>query len=103
MIVDWDVNWAPTIVSVIITSILWYLGILLQRKLRTRKKPHSEIVEAESPKGTTSKFTGVKTYSRRNVEIDSSGGRKFTEEVFQFESSEEGSSKVSTKDDIDIG
>jgi hypothetical protein len=101
MNVDWDTNWAPTIVSIVVTSLFWLLGILLQRKLSKREKPPSENIEAISPQGTTSKFMGVKTYSRRIDEIDASGGKKSTEEIFQFESSEEGSSTVKTED-IDI-
>ena len=103
MNIEWDTNWAPTIVSVVGGFLLSLLIIFLQRIFGAKKRPHSENIEVMSPEGTTSKFTGVKTYSRREgVEVDPSGSRKFTEEVFQFESSEEGSSTVSTKD-IDIG
>jgi hypothetical protein len=98
MNIEWDTNWAPTIVSVVGTALFALLGVYWGKIRGARKRPHSENVEAISPKGTTSKFTGVKTYSRRRLETDPSGGRKFTEEVFQFEDSEEGSSTVSTED-----
>ena len=94
MNIEWDTNWAPTIITILVTL----FGVYLGKIWGARKRPHSESIEAISPKGTTSKFTGVKTYSRRRVEIEPSGGRKFTEEVIQFESSEEGSLTVSTGD-----
>ena len=98
MNIDWDTNWAPTIITMVGTILFTLFGAYLGKIWGARKRPHSENIEAISPEGTTSKFSGVKTYSRRRVEIDPSGGRKFTEEVFQFESSEEGSSTVSTED-----
>lgn len=101
MNIEWDTNWAPTIVSIIGGFLISLLIIFLQRLFGREKKSPSEIVEAISTEGTTSKFMGVRTYSRRKVEIDSGGSRKLTEEVFQFESSEEGSLTVKTKD-IDI-
>ena len=102
MSIEWYTNWAPTIITMVGTIIVTLLGVYLGKIWGARKRPHSENIEAISPEGTTSKFTGVKTYSRRRVEIEPSGGRKFTEEVIQFESSEEGSSTVYTED-IDIG
>ena len=102
MNIEWDTNWAPTIVSVVGGGLLMLLAYLLKRIFGPKKKPHSENIEAISPEGTTSKFTGVKTYSRTRVEIYPGGVRKFTEEIFQFEDSEEGSSTVKTED-IDIG
>jgi len=98
MNIEWDTNWAPTIVTMVGTALFTLLGVYLTKMWGARKRPHSENIEATFPEGTTNKFTGVKTYSRRRVEIDPRGGRKFTEEVFQFESSEKGSSTVSTKD-----
>ena len=106
MNIEWDTNWAPTIMSIVGTILFSLLGVLLQRKWSTSKRHHSENIESENiesvyPEGTTSKFSGVKTYSRKIMEIDSHGGRKFTEELIQFESSEDGSSTVYTED-IDI-
>ncbi len=98
MNIEWDTNWAPTIITMVGTILITLLSVYLGKIWGARKRPHSENIEAMSPKGTTSKFTGVKTYSRRRVEIEPSGGRKFTEEVIQFESSEEGSLTVSTGD-----
>ena len=98
MNIDWDINWAPTIVSIVGTFLFTLIGVLLQRKWSTRKRPHSENIEAISPKGTTNKFTGVRTFSRRRVEIDPKGGKTFSEEVFHFESSEEGGSIIVTED-----
>ncbi|MFC1979655.1 hypothetical protein ACFLVS_02105 [Chloroflexota bacterium] len=98
MNIEWDTNWAPTIVTMVGTVLVTLLGVYLGEIWGERKRPHSESIEAISPEGTTSKFTGVKTYSRITVEIDPSGGRKFTEEEFLFESSEEGSTTVSTED-----
>jgi len=101
MNIEWDTNWAPTIVSMVGGFLLSLLIIFLQRTFSAKKRPHSENISAISPEGTTNKFTGVKTYSRRRVETDPSGSKKLTEEVIQFWSSEEGSSIIKTAD-IDI-
>jgi hypothetical protein len=102
MNIEWDTNWAPTIVTMVGTALFTLLGVYLGKIWGARKRPHSENIEAISLEGTTSKFTGVKTYSRTRVEVYPGGVRKFTEEIFHFEDSEEGSSTVKTED-IDIG
>lgn len=101
MVVDWNTNWAPTIVTMLITAVIMLLGIWLQSKWVARRGPPSESIEATYPEGTTRIFKGRLTWSRRSLEETPEGGRKFSEEFLEFES-EEGISTVSAEEIDDM-
>ena len=101
MDVDWNTNWAPTIVTMLGTTGIMLLGIWLQSKCVARRGPPSESIEATYPEGTTNIFKGRLTRSRRSLEVTPEGGRKFSVEVLQFES-EEGVSTVSAEEIDDM-
>ena len=102
MNVDWDTNWAPTIVTVAASIGLMLLQGWLRRKWG-KGKPLSEELESTYEEGSTRRFRSVKTWSRtrRKYESTADGGLKVSEETINFES-EQGTSTVSTKGIQDI-
>ena len=97
MNIYWDINWAPTIVTIVVTALFTYLGLLVQRKWSSRHRLPSENIEVSSPEGTTQRFKGVKTYSQRHGIEKPDGTREFSEVDIQFEGPE-GVSTVSAEE-----
>jgi len=84
MTVDWNINWAPTIVTAAISVGVTLFQGWLRRKLR-KSKPHSEEAAATYDEGSTRRFDSVKTWSRREYELKTTGGLRVSEETITFE------------------
>jgi len=102
MNVDWDTNWAPTIVSLAGGAGLTFLVERLSRR-RGKSKPHSKEIESTYRKGSTRRFHSVETWSRtrREYEWTADGGLRISEDTINF-GNDQGTSTFSTKEIEDI-